>query len=158
MYHALWDWGTQRALRYISTLGAFCLLHWLIPIAPSCLQSRNARYIMLKSLKTYPIPFHEVHKWIVCFIFQVWPMLYVIYGCHTICNVMMQLISDSTNPLLEYMLTYHQRCTMTFTRRAISQELLMTIVRNMYSEITHLNLPSTNELTLHKVMIQQQVW
>ena len=41
---------TQGPLGYVSALGAMRLVHWLILIAPSCLRSHNARYIMLKSL------------------------------------------------------------------------------------------------------------
>ena len=41
--------GTQGPLGYISACGATRLVHWLIPVAPSCLQSHNAQYIMLKS-------------------------------------------------------------------------------------------------------------
>ena len=42
--------GTQGPLGYVSALGATRLVHWLILVAPSCLRSHNARYIMLKSL------------------------------------------------------------------------------------------------------------
>ena len=41
---------TQGPLGYASALGATRLVHWLILVAPSCLRSHNARYIMLKSL------------------------------------------------------------------------------------------------------------
>ena len=37
-------------LGYVNALGATRLVHWLILLAPSCLRSHNARYIMLKSL------------------------------------------------------------------------------------------------------------
>ena len=37
-------------LGYVSAWGATRLVHWLILVAPSCLRSHNARYIMLKSL------------------------------------------------------------------------------------------------------------
>ena len=40
----------QGPLGYVNALGATRLVHWLILIAPSCLRSHNARYIMLKSL------------------------------------------------------------------------------------------------------------
>ena len=42
--------GTQGPLGYVSALGAMRLVHWLILVAPSCLRSHNAQYIMLKSL------------------------------------------------------------------------------------------------------------
>ena len=42
--------GTQGPFGYVSALGATRLVHWLILVAPSCLRSHNARYIMLKSL------------------------------------------------------------------------------------------------------------
>ena len=42
--------GTQGPLEYLNALGATRLVHWLILVAPSCLRSHNARYIMLKSL------------------------------------------------------------------------------------------------------------
>ena len=42
--------GTQGPLGYVNALGATRLVHWLILVAPSCLRSHNARYIMLKSL------------------------------------------------------------------------------------------------------------
>ena len=42
--------GTQGPLGYVSALGATRLVHWLILVAPSCLRSHNAQYIMLKSL------------------------------------------------------------------------------------------------------------
>ena len=42
--------GTQGPLGYVSALGATRLVHGLILVAPSCLRSHNARYIMLKSL------------------------------------------------------------------------------------------------------------
>ena len=42
--------GTQGSLGYVSALGATRFVHWLILVAPSCLRSHNARYIMLKSL------------------------------------------------------------------------------------------------------------
>ena len=42
--------GTQGPLGYVSALGATRLVPWLILVAPSCLRSHNARYIMLKSL------------------------------------------------------------------------------------------------------------
>ena len=41
---------TQGPLGYVSALGATRLVHWLILVAPSCLRSHNAQYIMLKSL------------------------------------------------------------------------------------------------------------
>ena len=41
---------TQGPLGYVNALGATRLVHWLILVAPSCLRSHNARYIMLKSL------------------------------------------------------------------------------------------------------------
>ena len=47
--------GTQGPLGYVSALGAIRLVHWLILVAPSCLRSHNARYIMLKSLSNPPI-------------------------------------------------------------------------------------------------------
>ena len=43
--------GTRGPLGYVSALGATRLVHWLILVAPSCLRSHNARYIMLKSLR-----------------------------------------------------------------------------------------------------------
>ena len=43
--------GTKGPLGYVSALGATRLVHWLILVAPSCLRSHNARYIMLKSLR-----------------------------------------------------------------------------------------------------------
>ena len=42
--------GTQGPLGYVNALGATRFVHWLILVAPSCLRSHNARYIMLKSL------------------------------------------------------------------------------------------------------------
>ena len=42
--------GTQGPLGYVNALCATRLVHWLILVAPSCLRSHNARYIMLKSL------------------------------------------------------------------------------------------------------------
>ena len=42
--------ATRGPLGYVSALGATRLVHWLILVAPSCLRSHNARYIMLKSL------------------------------------------------------------------------------------------------------------
>ena len=41
---------TQGPLGYVNALGATRLVHWLILVAPSCLRSHNARYIMLKSV------------------------------------------------------------------------------------------------------------
>ena len=38
-------------LGYVSRLGATRLVHWLALVAPSCLRSHNARYVMLKSFK-----------------------------------------------------------------------------------------------------------
>ena len=34
-------------------------MHWLILVAPSCLRSHNARYIMLKSLKNDALGYHH---------------------------------------------------------------------------------------------------
>ena len=45
--------ATQGPLGYVNALGATRLVHWLILVAPSCLRSHNARYIMLKSLSHY---------------------------------------------------------------------------------------------------------
>ena len=42
--------GAQGPLGFVSALGATRLVHWLILVAPLCLRSHNARYIMLKSL------------------------------------------------------------------------------------------------------------
>ena len=50
MDRALWDRRHSGALGYVNALGATRLVHWLILVAPSCLRSHNARYIMLKSL------------------------------------------------------------------------------------------------------------
>ena len=41
-------WIIINFIKKLSTL-----VHWLILMAPSCLQSHNARYIMLKSLNMY---------------------------------------------------------------------------------------------------------
>ena len=53
--------GTQGPLGYVSALGATRLVHWLILVAPSCLRSHNARYIMLKSLNTALYPCKANH-------------------------------------------------------------------------------------------------
>ena len=43
----------RRPLGYVSALGATRLVHWLILVAPSCLRSHNARYIMIKYLNIH---------------------------------------------------------------------------------------------------------
>ena len=52
-------WTTQGPLGYVSALGATRLVHWLILVAPSCLRSHNARYIMLKSLSAFCVKCNE---------------------------------------------------------------------------------------------------
>ena len=54
VYHALWDRRHSGATgMYVNALGRTRLVHWLILVAPSCLRSRNARYILLKSLNKH---------------------------------------------------------------------------------------------------------
>ena len=38
------------------------------------------------------------------------------------------------------MIVYHQRCYVAFTWNLVTQEMLMNVIHNMYSEITHLEL------------------
>ena len=47
--------STQGSLRYVSALNTMHLVPWLILIAPLCLWSLNARYIILKSFITVSI-------------------------------------------------------------------------------------------------------
>ena len=59
--------ATQGSLGYVNALGVTRLVHWLIMMAPSCLRSHNARYIMLKSdyNMNYLVLIHyeaEIHK------------------------------------------------------------------------------------------------
>ena len=76
--------GTQGPLGYANALGATRLVHWLILVAPSCLRSHNARYIMLKSLNTCeivaPEMFHQTISMISLCICSFFHTLYERHG------------------------------------------------------------------------------
>ena len=57
---------TQGPLGYVSALSAACLVHWLILVAPWCLRSHDARYIMLKSLNAESVSMSWHHYAIRC--------------------------------------------------------------------------------------------